>query len=218
MLDDIEDVLLRADLGTEVAVRIADAVGAGRYDKAISADDVKNVVATEVEKVLAPVAKPLEIDASAKAVRHSRGRRQRLRQDHHHRQAGGETQRRGPQGDAGGRRHVSRRRDRAAEGLGRAHQVAGHRGRAGFGFGEPCLQRADRGEGTEHRRAAGRYRRPAAEQGRADERARKGRSRHQEGRCIGAACGAAGARRHGGTKCAVAGRGVSSYGRGHRAS
>src|SRR5258705_4850191 len=66
MLDDIEDVLLRADLGTEVAVRIADAVGAGRYDKAISADDVKNVVATEVEKVLSPVAKPLEIDVALK--------------------------------------------------------------------------------------------------------------------------------------------------------
>jgi len=45
MLDDIEDVLLRADLGTEVAVRIADAVGTGRYDKAISADEVKAVVA-----------------------------------------------------------------------------------------------------------------------------------------------------------------------------
>src|SRR6476469_1568090 len=66
VLDDIEDVLLRADLGTEVAGRIADAVGKGRYDKAISADDVKNVVATEVEKVLAPVAKPLEIDAAQK--------------------------------------------------------------------------------------------------------------------------------------------------------
>src|SRR6201747_735876 len=66
MLDDIEDVLLRADLGTEVAVRIADAVGAGRYDKAISADEVKAVVATEVEKVLAQVAKPLAIDAAQK--------------------------------------------------------------------------------------------------------------------------------------------------------
>src|SRR6187551_2362310 len=66
MLDDIEDVLLRADLGTTVAVRIADAVGAGRYDKAISADEVKTVVATEVEKVLSPVAKPLEIDAARK--------------------------------------------------------------------------------------------------------------------------------------------------------
>src|SRR6266403_302180 len=61
MLDDIEDVLLRADLGTEVAGRISAAVGVGRYDKAISADDVKTVVATEVEKVLSSVAKPLEI-------------------------------------------------------------------------------------------------------------------------------------------------------------
>src|SRR3977135_489681 len=59
MLDDIEDVLLRADLGTEVAVRIADAVGAGRYDKAISADDVKAVVPSEVDKGLWSGAKPL---------------------------------------------------------------------------------------------------------------------------------------------------------------
>src|SRR5436190_2010671 len=65
-LDDIEDVLLRADLGTEVASRIAAAVGVGRYDKAITADDVKTVVATEVEKVLAPVARPLEIDHAKK--------------------------------------------------------------------------------------------------------------------------------------------------------
>src|SRR5471032_435222 len=66
MLDDIEDVLLRADLGTEVAARVATAVGVGRYDKTISADDVKSVVATEVEKVLIPVAKPLVIDETQK--------------------------------------------------------------------------------------------------------------------------------------------------------
>ena len=47
MLDDIEDVLLRADLGTEVAARIAEAVGKGRYDKAISADDVKTLPPTD---------------------------------------------------------------------------------------------------------------------------------------------------------------------------
>ena len=64
MLEDIEDVLLRADLGTEVAARISAAVGHGRYDKTISADDVKAVVATEVEKVLSPVAKPLVIDGA----------------------------------------------------------------------------------------------------------------------------------------------------------
>jgi fused signal recognition particle receptor len=66
MLEDIEDVLLRADLGTDVAARISAAVGHGRYDKAITADDVKSVVATEVEKVLVPVAKPLVIDETQK--------------------------------------------------------------------------------------------------------------------------------------------------------
>lgn len=66
LLDEIEDALLRADLGTEVAMRIANAVGEGRYDKAISADEVKAVVAEEVEKVLAPVAKPLEVTAGQK--------------------------------------------------------------------------------------------------------------------------------------------------------
>src|ERR1700712_4756577 len=66
MLEDIEDVLLRADLGTEVAARIAAAVGVGRYDKTISADDVKAGVAIEVEKVVGPVARPLVIDDTHK--------------------------------------------------------------------------------------------------------------------------------------------------------
>ncbi len=61
MLDEIEEVLIRADLGMDSAAKIAAAVGEGRYDKAISPDEVKAVVATEVEKVLAPVAKPLVI-------------------------------------------------------------------------------------------------------------------------------------------------------------
>lgn len=64
LLDEIEDALLRADLGTEVAMRIADAVGEGRYDKSISAEEVKDIVAAEVEKVLSPVAKPLVVDGA----------------------------------------------------------------------------------------------------------------------------------------------------------
>jgi fused signal recognition particle receptor len=59
MLEEIEDVLIRADLGLESAAKIAAAVGEGRYDKSITADEVKAVVAAEVEKVLTPVAKPL---------------------------------------------------------------------------------------------------------------------------------------------------------------
>lgn len=66
MVEDIEDVLLRADLGVDVAARISAAVAEGRYDKAISEDEIKDVVASEVEKVLGPVAKPLAIDDTKK--------------------------------------------------------------------------------------------------------------------------------------------------------
>jgi fused signal recognition particle receptor len=61
MLDEIEEVLIRADLGVDSAARIAAAVGEGRYDQAISADEVKAVVAAEIEKVMTPVAMPLAI-------------------------------------------------------------------------------------------------------------------------------------------------------------
>ena len=66
MLDELEDVLIQADLGVATAGRIREAVGKGRYDKTIEPDEVKAVLAAEVEKVLAPVAVPLVIDADAK--------------------------------------------------------------------------------------------------------------------------------------------------------
>lgn len=65
-IDELEEVLIRADLGVDVAAKISAAVGHGRYDKAVTADEVKNILATEIGKILAPVAKPLEIDPAKK--------------------------------------------------------------------------------------------------------------------------------------------------------
>jgi fused signal recognition particle receptor len=62
MLEDLEDVLIRADLGVTVAERIAKAIGRGRYDKRISVEEVKDILAEEVEQTLTPYAQPLEID------------------------------------------------------------------------------------------------------------------------------------------------------------
>jgi fused signal recognition particle receptor len=62
MLDEIEEVLIRADLGLDCAAAIAASVGHGRYDKSITPDEVKEALATEVERVLAPVAMPLTIE------------------------------------------------------------------------------------------------------------------------------------------------------------
>ncbi len=66
MLEDLEDVLIRADLGVTAASRIAEAVGTGRYDKNIAVDEVKQILAAEVERALVPYGKPLVIDPTHK--------------------------------------------------------------------------------------------------------------------------------------------------------
>jgi fused signal recognition particle receptor len=65
-LDELEEVLIKSDLGVGMADRIREAVSKGRYDKGLTADDVRHVLATEVARVLEPVAQPLELDKDAK--------------------------------------------------------------------------------------------------------------------------------------------------------
>jgi|EP01132_Coremiostelium_polycephalum_P001687 fused signal recognition particle receptor len=65
-LQDLEDVLIQADLGMETAIRITGSLSATRYGKDISSEEVRTIMATEIEKVLGPVAKPLELDLSHK--------------------------------------------------------------------------------------------------------------------------------------------------------
>jgi len=61
-IEEIEDALIRADLGAETAGRIANELRYGRFNAAITAGEIKEVVAAEVEKALDGVAQPLEID------------------------------------------------------------------------------------------------------------------------------------------------------------
>lgn len=65
-LDELEDVLIRADLGVGAASRIVEAVGKGRYDKEIDPAEVKAILASEIEKTLAPIARPFVIDETKK--------------------------------------------------------------------------------------------------------------------------------------------------------
>jgi fused signal recognition particle receptor len=65
-VDEIEDELIRADLGSETAGRIATELRYGRFNSAITADEIKAVVAAEVEKALVGVAQPLIIDTTQK--------------------------------------------------------------------------------------------------------------------------------------------------------
>ena len=65
-LQDLEDVLIQADLGMETAMRITDTLSASRYGKDVSGEEVRAIMAAEVEKVLGAVAQPLELDLSHK--------------------------------------------------------------------------------------------------------------------------------------------------------
>lgn len=57
-LQELEDVLLQADLGLPMAERIVGAVAKDRYDKEIDPEEVKRILAAEVAKVLKPVEVP----------------------------------------------------------------------------------------------------------------------------------------------------------------
>jgi fused signal recognition particle receptor len=65
-LQDLEDLLIQADLGVETAMRITDTLASERYGKDVSGEDVSRIMAGEITKVLAPVARPLELDLSHK--------------------------------------------------------------------------------------------------------------------------------------------------------
>jgi fused signal recognition particle receptor len=65
-IEELEEVLIRADLGVATAAKVAAAVAEGRYDKTVSAEEVKQILAAEVEKIMTPVAQPLALDASAR--------------------------------------------------------------------------------------------------------------------------------------------------------
>ncbi len=63
-IEELEDALIRADLGVDLAQRIAGTLGDARYEKGIGPDEVKAVLAAEIEAVLAPVARPLAVEGA----------------------------------------------------------------------------------------------------------------------------------------------------------
>ena len=65
-IEELEEVLIRAALGVATAAKIASAVAEGRYDKTVTADEVKQILADEVEKIMTPVAQPLALDPATK--------------------------------------------------------------------------------------------------------------------------------------------------------
>ena len=59
-LDDVEEALIASDLGPEASHRIREAIAAQKFER-LDERGLRSILAEEIEKILAPVAKPLEI-------------------------------------------------------------------------------------------------------------------------------------------------------------
>ncbi len=65
-LQDLEDILIQADLGVDMAERVIARLRKGRYEKGVSPEEVRAILADEIAKVLRPVETPFEIDPRAR--------------------------------------------------------------------------------------------------------------------------------------------------------
>ncbi|CAA9500311.1 MAG: Signal recognition particle receptor FtsY, partial [uncultured Sphingomonadaceae bacterium] len=60
-LDEIEEALIASDLGPATAARVRERLASERYARKLDEPGIRAIVAEEIEKILAPVARPLEI-------------------------------------------------------------------------------------------------------------------------------------------------------------
>jgi fused signal recognition particle receptor len=61
-LEELEDVLISADLGTGVARRVIESFRRSRFGKEVTDEEIKQALADEIAAILAPVAQPLRLD------------------------------------------------------------------------------------------------------------------------------------------------------------
>jgi len=62
-LDELEEALITTDLGPAMAMRIRDRLAEGRFNKELTEEYLREILAEEIEKVLIPVARSIEIEA-----------------------------------------------------------------------------------------------------------------------------------------------------------
>jgi fused signal recognition particle receptor len=65
-LGQLEEALIKADMGAPQAAKIVAAVGKGRYDAEISSAELRDVLSAEIAALLTPIQKPLLIDETKK--------------------------------------------------------------------------------------------------------------------------------------------------------
>jgi fused signal recognition particle receptor len=65
-IEGLEELLIKADLGVATAQRLAGGLKQDRFDKEVTADEVRSALATQIAAILEPVARPLAPDPARK--------------------------------------------------------------------------------------------------------------------------------------------------------
>jgi len=65
-LEELEEILLAADLGVDVAAKVIESFRRTRFGNEVTDEEVKQALAEEIAAILAPVAQPLVIDPALK--------------------------------------------------------------------------------------------------------------------------------------------------------
>ena len=68
MLEQLEELLIAADMGVDTALRVTSSMAEGRMGKKLSVDEIKKLLADEVTRIMEPVARPLPIYAKKPQV------------------------------------------------------------------------------------------------------------------------------------------------------
>ncbi|MFV1440937.1 MULTISPECIES: signal recognition particle-docking protein FtsY [unclassified Phaeobacter] len=61
MLEQLEDLLVAADMGVDTALRVTANMAEGRFGKRLSTREIKELLAAEVARIMEPVARPMPI-------------------------------------------------------------------------------------------------------------------------------------------------------------
>jgi fused signal recognition particle receptor len=61
MLEQLEELLIAADMGVDTAMRVTANLAEGRLGKRLSVDEIKEILATEIARIMEPVARPLPL-------------------------------------------------------------------------------------------------------------------------------------------------------------
>ena len=62
LIDEIEELLITADLGPAPAAKLAAGLAKGRFDKTVTGEELREALAADIAALLEPVAQPLTID------------------------------------------------------------------------------------------------------------------------------------------------------------